>query len=44
MEGLVATTQNLFEVNLAIVEVEIQHDYKWGCDNPISILQPSKTL
>jgi hypothetical protein len=40
----VATTQNLFEVNLAIVGVEIQHDYKWGCDNPISILQPSKTL
>jgi hypothetical protein len=29
-------TQNPFEVNLTIVGVKIQHDYKWGCDNSIS--------
>jgi hypothetical protein len=26
------------EVNLTIVEVKIQHDYKWGCDNLVRVL------
>jgi hypothetical protein len=28
-------TQNPFEVNLTIVGVKIQHDYKWGYQNTI---------
>jgi hypothetical protein len=30
-------SHNPFEVNLTIVAVEIGHDHKWGCHNPVRI-------